>query len=141
MSTYRDFVKEMMPKMMGYPPKERMKMVAKEWGEKKLKGGWISAAGLEKAGYMSAAGLSSDDMPSKKKAQKSDLSEVSSKTPPKRLKALGGFMAALKMTLPVDMKDSHILSKVAEKKMIDHIAVEKGHEFANDIVKKLFYSF
>jgi len=138
MSSYKEFVKEMMPKMLSHPPKERLKMIAVEWRKKKggnLDGGIISAAGLEagqiSAGRMSAAGL---DGLSKKKRQKSEKSVASSKT---HSKAVGGMLSSLKLTLPEGMKDSNKLSKEGAKRLIDHVAVKKGKEFASNVVMML----
>ena len=155
MSTYRDFVKEMMPKMMGHPPKERLKMIGAEWQKKKgSKGGMMSAAGLDEVtrfageqssldgGRVSAAGLPALE---KKKRQKSDSAVVSSKTrsnelrsPAKRAKkAVGGMLEVLKLGLPEGMKDSNKLSGKNANKLEDHIAVAKGKEFAHRIVGNL----
>jgi len=142
MSSYRDFVKEMMPKMMSHPPKERLKMIAGEWRKKKgVGGGYISAAGLD-GGRMSAAGL-----PDKKKRQKIDLSVASSNVPFKvggeggkwqhQPKAVGGMLGFLKLGLPEGMKDSNKLSVAGAKKLADHIAVVKGKEFAHSVVSTL----
>jgi hypothetical protein len=135
MVTYREFVKEMMPKMMSHPPKERMKKIAEEWKKHKgtrggmTTGGLVTAAGLdakEEGGMMSAGSL-------KKKAPKKKLG-VSSST---HSKAIGGFLSALKVSLPEEMKDSNKLSVANAKKLVLHVAKTHGVEFAKDIVGKL----
>lgn len=136
MITYREYVKEMMPKMMSHPPKERMKMIAAAWKKHKMAhggmitGGMVTAGKLDEpeGGMITAAGLH------KKKAPKKKL-EASSSTHSK--KAVGGFLSALKLNLPEEMKDSDKLSAAGAKKLVVHIAKTHGLEFAKDIVSKL----
>ena len=144
MSTYREFVKEMMPKMMSHPPKERMKMIAVEWHKKKggkaekkhIKGGQVTGGmvtggqvtggmvtGGEEGGMMTAGKL--------KKSLKSGLPRRG------RTKALGGFLSALGLSLPEEMKDSNNLSVANAKKLIIHVAKTHGAKFADSIVSKL----
>jgi len=144
MSTYREFVKEMMPKMMSHPPKERMKMIAVEWhktkggkgAKKHIKGGMVTGGqvtggqvtgglvtGGEEGGMMTAGKL--------KKSLKSGVRHHG------RTKALGGFLSALGLTLPEEMKDSNNLSVANAKKLVMHVAKTHGARFADSVVGKL----
>lgn len=139
MSTYREFVKEMMPKMMSHPPKERMKMIAVEWHKKKggkaekkhIKGGQVT--GGQVTGGMVTGG-EEGGMTTGGKLKKSLKSGVRHHG---RTKALGGFLSALGLSLPEEMKDSNNLSVANAKKLIIHVAKTHGAKFADSVVGKL----
>ena len=143
MSTYREFVKEMMPKMMSHPPKERMKLIAVEWHKKKggkaekkhTKGGQIT--GGQVTGGMVVGAGEEGGMITAGKLKKSLKSELPHRGRTKKQKALGGFLSALGLTLPEEMKDSNNLSLANAKKLVMHIAQTHGEKFANSIVTKL----